>query len=107
MIILKEGITDPKVSTYCCFVSCIWYFAHKMTEIEIRQLLFLKKILDKNEKDPVPQVHQEMIKYDSVNNWANNVLDLWIKYSLPLNDENKCVCKSMVKNKLKPMHFLH
>ena len=38
-------------------------------------------------------------------------LDLRVKYSLPLNDENvrllsKGVWKSMVKNKLKPMHFL-
>ena len=43
-----------------------------------------------------------MIKYDFENNWANNVLDLRVKYSLPLNDENiyllsKGVLKSIVK----------
>ena len=71
-------------------------------EIEIRQLLFFKKILDKTENDPVSQVYREMIKYEFENNWANNVLDLQVKYSLPLNDENihllsKGVRKSMVK----------
>ena len=30
----------------------------------IRQLLFLKKILDKNENDPVFPVYREMIKYE-------------------------------------------
>ena len=29
-----------------------------------------------------------MIKYEFENNWANNVLDLRVKYSLPLHDEN-------------------
>ena len=51
-------------------------------------------------------------KYEFENNWANNVLDLRVKYSLPVNDENvrllsKGVWKSMVKNKLKLMHFLN
>ena len=57
-------------------------------EIAIRQLLFLKKILDKNENDPVSQVYREMIKYEFENNWARNVLDLRVRYNLPLNDEN-------------------
>ena len=75
-------------------------------EIEIRQLLFSKKILDKNENDPVSQVYREMIKYDFESNWANNVLDLRVKYSLPLNDENICllskgVWKSIVKKQVK------
>ena len=56
-------------------------------EIAIRQLLFLKKILDKIENDPVSQVYREMIKYEFENNWARNVLDLQVRYSLPLNDE--------------------
>ena len=75
-------------------------------EIAVRQLLFLKKILDKNENDPVSQVYREMIKYEFENNWARNVLDLQVRYSLPLNDENvhllsKGVWKSMVKKQVK------
>ena len=46
-------------------------------EIEIRQLLFLKRMLDKNEKnDPFCQVYREMIKCAFENNWVNNGLDL-------------------------------
>ena len=79
-------------------------------ETEIRQLLFLKKILDENENDPVSQVYREMIKYDFESNWTNNVLDLRVKYSLPLNDENirllsKEVWKSMVKKQVKSYAF--
>ena len=79
-------------------------------EIEIRQLLFLKNILDKNENDPVSQAYREMIKYKFENNWASNVLDLRVKYSLPPNDENvrllsKGVWKSMVKNQVKTQTF--
>ena len=79
-------------------------------EIAIRQLLFLKKILDKNENDPVSQVYREMIKYEFENNWASNVLDLRVKYSLPLNDENvhllsKRIWKSMVKKQVNTYAF--
>ena len=71
---------------------------------------FLKKILDKNENDPVSQVYREMIRYDFENNWANNVLDLRVRYSLPLNYENvrllsKGVWKSMVKEQVKSYSF--
>ena len=43
-----------------------------------------------------------MIKYEFEDNWARNVLDLRVRYSLPVNDENVCllskgVWKSMVK----------
>ena len=79
-------------------------------EIAIRQLLFLKKILDKNENNPVSQVYPEMIKYEFENNWARNFLNLRVKYSLPLNDENvgllsKGVWKSMVKKQVKTYAF--
>ena len=57
-------------------------------EIAIRQLLFPKKILDNNENDPVSQVCREMIRYEFENNWARNVLDLRVRYNLPLNDKN-------------------
>ena len=51
-----------------------------------------------------------MIKYEFENNWANNVLDLRVKYSLPLNDEgirllSKGVWKSMVKKQVKTYAF--
>ena len=79
-------------------------------ETAIRQLLFLKTILDKNENDPVSLVYREMIKYEFENNWARNVLDLRVKYSLPLTDENvhllsKGVWKSMVKKQVKTYAF--
>ena len=53
-----------------------------------------------------------MIKYDFENNWANDVFDLWVKYSLPLNDENirllsKGVWKSMVNKQVKTYAFSH
>ena len=62
--------------------------------------------------DPVSQVYQEMIKYDFENTSANNVLDLRVKYSLPLNEGTfvyfpKEYGNLWLKNKLKPMHFLN
>ena len=52
-----------------------------------------------------------MIKYEFENNWTSNVLDLRVKYSLHLNDENvrllsKGVWKSMVKKQSKTHAFL-
>ena len=51
-----------------------------------------------------------MIKYEFEDNWARNVLDLCVRYSLPLNDENvrllsKGVWKSMVKKQVKTYAF--
>ena len=45
-------------------------------EIEVRQLTYLKCIIDKDQNDPVSQLYQEMLQYSSENNWANNILDL-------------------------------
>ena len=56
--------------------------------IELTQLAFLKKILDRDQEDPVKRIYNEMLKYPSENNWANNVLDLRRKYNLPRNDDN-------------------
>ena len=78
-------------------------------ETEMRQHLFLEKILDKSKNASVSRVYQEMIKYGFENNWAYNVLDLRVKYSLPLNDEDFGSLPKgvMVKKKqVKPMHFL-
>ena len=41
-------------------------------EIEKRQLVFLKKILERQNDDPVKMVSHEMLKYQSERNWANN-----------------------------------
>ena len=57
-------------------------------EIEIKQLLFLRRILDKEADDPVLLSYQEMLKFGSEANWANNVLGLQQAYNLPLNDAN-------------------
>ena len=45
-------------------------------ETEIKQLLFLKRILDKEANDPVLLSYQEMLKFGSEANWANNILGL-------------------------------
>ena len=62
-------------------------------EIEMRQLLFLKHLLDKRHADPCLRTYIEMLKFENETNWANNVLGLRRAYNLPLNDENK------IKNK--------
>ena len=108
--ILKEGIRDPKVSVPTAALYLELGMLPIKCEIEIRQLLFLKKILDENENDPVSQVYREMIKYDFENNWADIVLDLRVKYSLSLNDENirlpsKKEWKSLGKKQVKRCAF--
>ena len=57
-------------------------------EIEIKQLLFLKRILDKEANDPVLLSYQEMLKFGSEANWANNIFSLRQAYNFPLNDAN-------------------
>ena len=57
-------------------------------EIEKRQLLFLKRVLDKEKGDPVYQVYDNMTKYQYENNWAKCVITLRERYDLPLNDQN-------------------
>ena len=42
-------------------------------EIEMRQLFFLKGILSKDPCDPVKLAYEEMKKFGSEKNWANNV----------------------------------
>ena len=57
-------------------------------EIEIKQLLYLKRILDKKNDDPVQLCYHEMIKFSEEANWANDVIGLRKKYNLPLHDDN-------------------
>ena len=57
-------------------------------EIELKQLLYLKRILDREYDDPVHMVYHEMLKYKEEINWANDVIGLRKKYNLPLSDEN-------------------
>ena len=57
-------------------------------EIEMRQLLFLKRILDKKHDDPCLLTYNEMLKFENETNWANNVLGLRRDHNLPLNDDN-------------------
>ena len=79
-------------------------------EIEIRQLLFLRKILMKDVNDPVLKIYCEMLKYPYERNWANCILDLRYKYNLPLCDDKiinmtKSMWKVMVKNRIKKHTF--
>ena len=57
-------------------------------EIEMRQLLVLKHILDKKHDDPCLLTYNEMLKFENETNWANDVLGLQRYYNLPLNDDN-------------------
>ena len=57
-------------------------------DIEMRQLLFLKRLLDKKHDDPCLLTYIEMLKFENKTNWANNVLGLRRDYNLPLNDDN-------------------
>ena len=45
-------------------------------EIEMRQLLFLKRLLDKTYDDPCLLTYTEMLKFENETNWANNALGL-------------------------------
>ena len=56
--------------------------------IEQRQLLYLKRILDGDNRDPVWLAYRKMLKYEFEPNWANNILCLRQKYNLPLNGLN-------------------
>ena len=96
-------------------------------EIEKRQLVFLKIILDRQNDDPVKMIYHEILKYqaerNSANiyheilkyqaerNSANNVHELRSKYNLPLSDENVCsitydTWKRMVNDQIKRVAFL-
>ena len=57
------------------------------SEIERRQLLFLKRILDKDFDDPLQLVYNEQLKYEFEKNWTNYILELRRTCNLPLRDE--------------------
>ena len=57
-------------------------------EIEIKKLLFLNRMFDQEADDPVLVSYQEILKFGSEANWANNILGLRQAYNLPLNDAN-------------------
>ena len=51
-------------------------------EIEIKQLLYFKRILDKGSDDPVQLCYREMLKFSEEVNLANDVIGLREKYNL-------------------------
>ena len=57
-------------------------------ETEMRQLLFLKCLLDRKHADPCLRTYIEMLKFENETNQANNVLGLRRDYNLPVNDDN-------------------
>ena len=57
-------------------------------EIEMRQILFLKRTLDKKHDSPCLLTYNEMLKFENKTNWANNILGLRRDYNLPFNDDN-------------------
>ena len=74
-------------------------------EIEMRQLLFLKHLLDKKHADPCLRTCIEMLKFENETNWANNVLGLRRAYNLPLNDENEIKKKNVNIKKMSVSHW--
>ena len=74
------------------------------------QLLHLKRILDRDNREPVWLAYKEMLKYEFEPNWANNILGLREKYNLPLKDLNiqnlsKPQWKTMVKSQVRKFVF--
>ena len=70
--------------------------------IELKQVTFLKKILDRDKRVPLKE-YTIVLKHPSEDNWADNVLDLRLKYNLPQNDDNIAnmtwpMWKKMIKN---------
>ena len=57
-------------------------------EIDKRRLIFLKRILGRDNSDPCLQVYKEMLKFKDKPNWTKDVLGLRVKYNLPLHDDN-------------------
>ena len=79
-------------------------------EIEKRQLVFLKTILDRQNDDLVKMIYHEILKYQAERNWANNTHELRSKHSLPPSDENVCnirydTSKRMVNDRIKRVAF--
>ena len=81
-------------------------------EIEKKQLLYLKCVLEKNADDPVQQTYYQVLEYQDENNWANHITFLRRKYNLPLNDYNllsmsKQQWKTFVTDRIKHHAFEH
>ena len=79
-------------------------------EIEKKQLMFLKHLLEKNESGPALKLYQQMVKYQYEMNWANFIPNLRCKYNLLLNDQNikvtsKDQWRSFVNEKIRSYAF--
>ena len=55
---------------------------------KMRQLFFLKGILNKDPCDPVKLSYEKMKKFGSEKSWTNNMFGLQKEYNLSLNDAN-------------------
>ena len=66
-------------------------------EIEKKQLLYLKCVLEKNADDPVQQTYYQMLKYQGENNWTKHITFLHRKYNLPLNHWKKRIASKNCK----------
>ena len=65
-------------------------------EIELKQFLYLKRILDKEYDDPVRMVYHTMLKYKEEINWANEVIGVRKKYNLPLGATSHLIIRLTV-----------
>ena len=73
---------------FAYYVFSLVYLCRSLLEQQIELvLMFLKKVLDRDDCDPVLKVYKEMLKYPDEKNWASNVFGLRYKYNLLRNDE--------------------
>ena len=59
-----------------------WYFAYSVLHRK-EEACILKKMVDRQNDDPVKMIYHEMLKYHAERNWTNNVHELRSKYNLP------------------------
>ena len=66
----------------------------------VRQLTFLRKILDKDREDLVKRIYIKMLKYPSENNWTNNVLELHRKVGTSIFYRGRHLFRKKIVHKL-------
>ena len=81
---LRRVMEVPKSTLTAALFLELGVFLPVQYEIEKKQLVFLEKILHRQNDDPVKMRYHEMLKYQAERNWANNLHELQSKYSLPM-----------------------
>ena len=108
---MQKSPGDTKIHSYAALFLDLGILPIQY-EIEKKQLLYLKCVLEKNADDPVQQTYYQTLEYQGENNWANHITFLRRKYNLPLNDCNlltmsKQQWKTFVTGRIKHHAFKH